>query len=272
VAGFAAGMLVMSAPLAALTFAPAAPKAPEPPRAPRPAPAAPDAPPAPYASVAPTAPLAPVAPLAAVAPLAVAPTAAPAPTQPASPPMPPQPPATPLGAEIASAVSHAVSNALVATADATRGLGKLEHAMRAQARGRDARSAALQAVGLTPQYAAAIRAAGPQFRKLDEDELIELRGKGVTPEYIRAVAAAGYGHESVENIGDAATLGVSASALREYARTGPRRSLEDVTELSILGVTPDFVAAAQRGGAALSNDQLIEMRLGVSQRKRKRTP
>jgi hypothetical protein len=125
---------------------------------------------------------------------------------------------------------------------------------------------------LTPQYAAAIRAAGPQFSKLDEEALIELRVKGVTPEYVRALAAAGYGHESVEQIGDAATLGVSAAALRDYARIAPRRSLEEVTELSILGVTPDFVAAAQRGGAALSKEQLIELRLGVPRRKRSRTP
>ena len=38
-------------------------------------------------------------------------------------------------------------------------------------------------LGVTPEYVAAIRAAGPQFRKLDEDEMIDLRVKGVTPEY-----------------------------------------------------------------------------------------
>ena len=74
---------------------------------------------------------------------------------------------------------------------------------------------------MTPQYAAAIRAAGPQFRKLDEDELIELRVKGVTPEYIRALAAAGYGHESVDEIGDAAVLGLTR---RRAARLCPRRA------------------------------------------------
>jgi beta-lactamase regulating signal transducer with metallopeptidase domain len=265
VAGFAVGMLVMSAPLAALTFAPAPPRAPQPPHPPEPF--RPQA-----AALAPAAPAAPTAPVAVISPLAAEAAIAPLPPQPARPPRPPRPPATPLEAEISSAVSHAVSTALVATAQATRGLGELDHAMRARARRRDARSAALQAVGVTPQYAAAIRAAGPQFSKLDEEALIELRVKGVTPEYVRALAAAGYGHESVEQIGDAATLGVSAAALRGYARIAPRRSLEEVTELSILGVTPDFVAAAQRGGAALSKEQLIELRLGVPRRKRSRTP
>lgn len=98
-----------------------------------------------------------------------------------------------------------------------------------------------------------------------------MRVKGVTPDFVRAVAAAGHGHESAEDIGDAAVLGLSPALIRDYARVLPRRSLEDLTELRVLGVTPQYIASAQRPGQpAPSNDELIEMRLGVRHLKRMR--
>jgi hypothetical protein len=260
VAGFAAGMLVMSAPLAALTFAPAVPKAPQPPRAP-------------HASRAPGIPTAPIAPVAPTAPMAAESVSAPLapPSVPA--PRAPQAPAAPLDAAIASTVTSAVSTALSAAADATRSLGEAERTVRVRRGDLREASIAMRAVGITPQYAADIRAAGAQFRTLDHDELIELRVKGVTPEFIRAVAAAGYGRESIDSIGDAAALGLTPGLLRDYARVGPRRSLEDLAELRILGITPEYLAAAQRaGGPRLTNEQLFKMRLGVPQWKRIRTP
>jgi hypothetical protein len=210
---------------------------------------------APVALLAPLAPLAPIAPIKAFEP---------------TPPVPPVPPIPPeaLGNAIAASVSNAVSSALVAAGDATRSVRLAERSLRARHGAQDAR---MRILDVTPQYAAAIRAAGPQFRKLDKEELIELRVKGVTPEFIRAVAAAGYGHESAEEIGDAAVLGMSPALIRDYARVVPRRSLEDLTELRVLGVSPQYIASVQRPGQpALSNDELIEMRLGVRQLKRMR--
>jgi hypothetical protein len=261
-------MLVMSAPLAALTFSPAPPKAPQPPRGPHPAPLAP------LVATVPTAPRAPDAPIApansVMAPTPLEPMATPrVPRAPLA----PRAPTAPLDVAIASTVTNAVSTALVAAADATRSLGQAERALRGRRNDLREASIALRAVGVTPQYAAAIRAAGPQFRALDHDELIELRVKGVTPEFIAAVAAAGYGRESIDAIGDAAALGLTPGLLRDYARVGPRRSLEDVAELRILGITPEYLSAAQRaGGPPLTNEQLFKMRLGVPQRKHFRTP
>ena len=72
-------------------------------------------------------------------------------------------------------------------------------------------------------------------------------------------------------VGDAAVLGMSPALIRDYARVVPRRSLEDLTELRVLGVSPQYIASVQRPGQpALSNDELIEMRLGVRQLKRMR--
>ena len=276
VAGFAAGMLVMSAPLAALTFAP---RPPEPPKPPKPARAvaplaASEAPPAPLAPLAPLAPVAPLAPQAPVPPVA---------------PVPPSDLGAAISTSVSTAVSHSVAAALAATRElhgadhtsreARKALAKADKAMRAAdrsrrviVRGHPAGMTKVQLLGVTPAYMASIRAAGPQFRNLSEEDLIELRVKGVTPDFVRALNAAGYGHETADEIGDAAVLGLTPDAVRRYNQVGPRRSLEELTELRLMGVTPDFIAAARRAGhPPLSADQLIELRL-TGQHQRRRTP
>jgi len=279
VAGFAAGMLVMSAPLAALTFAPKPPKAPD-------APQPPEAPRTVTANIAGDAPLAPIAPHAPHAPAApIAPHAPHAPHAPLAPvpPLPPVPPSD-LGSAISTSVSTAVSQSVATALAATRDLHGADQASRearkALIRANKAMRAAershrvvlrrhpadsvtqMRLLGVTPAYVASIRAAGPQFRSLDEDEMIELRVKGVTPEFVRALTAAGYGHESADEIGDAAVLGLTADAVRRYNGAGPRRSLEELTELRMLGVTPEFIVATRRAGhPPLSAEQLIELKM-----------
>ncbi len=268
VAGFAAGMLVISAPLAALTFAPQAPIPPQPPR---------PAPRAPLAPAAPSAPLAPATPLTSMASVAPSPPISPLPPVAPAAPMSPLPPMPPLETAIATTVSAAVRNSLAATAEATRGFREADRAirdadramrdsdraMRVRSRAHPANVATeMRILGVTPAYIASIRAAGPQFRKLADRDMIELRVKRVTPDLIRALAAAGYGHESPDAIGDAAVLGVTADTIREYSRVGPRRSLSDLTELRMMGVTPGFIEVMRRDGQPpLTKRQLIELRL-----------
>jgi beta-lactamase regulating signal transducer with metallopeptidase domain len=286
VAGFAAGMLVMSAPLAALTFAP---RPPEPPKPPKPLRAvapqvANDVPPAPLAPLAPHAPHAPAAPLAPHAPHA--------PHAPLAPfaPVPPAELGAAISASVSSAVSQSVAAALAArdlhgadhaSREARKALAKADRAIRAAershrvaVRAHPAGMTKVQLLGVTPAYVASIRAAGPQFRRLSEDDIIELRVKGVTADYIRALNAAGYGHETADEIGDAAVLGLSADAVRRYSQAGPRRSLEELTELRVMGVTPEFIIATRRAGhPPLSADELIEMRFkGQHPGPRHRTP
>ena len=197
--------------------------------------------------------------------------------------MTPQPPAAPLEAAIATTVSTAMRDSLAAAAEATRGLRNADRAMRdadramrdsgramrdsdraMRARGRDHPgnvATEMRILDVTPAYIASIRAAGPQFRNLADRDMIELRVKRVTPDLIRALAAAGYGHESPGAIGDAAVLGVTADTIREYSRSGPRRSLADLAELR-MGVTPDFIEAKRRAGhPPLTKQQLIALRL-----------
>jgi hypothetical protein len=179
------------------------------------------------------------------------------------------PPVAPLEAEIAATVSSALEGSMAASAEAKQALAHADRAVRAAERPRRAYrrhpatvATQMRILGVTPEYIASVRAAAPQFRSLADRELIVLRVKGVSPAYIRALGAAGYGQESPEAIGNAAMLGVSADTIREYARVAPRRSLADLAELRMMGVTPDFIAAAQRAGRSpLTKQQLIELRL-----------
>jgi hypothetical protein len=150
-----------------------------------------------------------------------------------------------------------------ATRDSDRVTRDSDRAMRARGREHPADIATkMRILGVTPAYVASIRAAGQKFRSLTDRDMIELRVKRVTPDLIRALAAAGYGHESPGAIGDAAVLGVTADTIREYSRSGPRRSLADLAELRMMGVTPDFIEATRRAGhPPLTKQQLIELRL-----------
>ena len=250
VAGFAAGMLVMAAPLAALTFAPKEAL--------------------PEDSLI-------------GADLADA-SRAPASKQDAS------EASSAVGPSVAAAVSGAVTTALASTVEAVQADGEWSfagaiardvqiEADRAREDARDARRKAksykrdaidtaigMKALGVTPEYIAAVRAAGPQFRNLPTEEFMGLKVQGVTPQYVRALAEAGYLNESPDAIGDAAIMGVTASFIRDMAAAGYRGlSLDELTEMRTMGVSRAYIEQFRRAGyPRLTADQLIKMRtLGV---------
>ncbi len=132
---------------------------------------------------------------------------------------------------------------------------------------KDAIDAAIEMklLGVTPEYVAAIHAAAPHLRNLDTDDLVEFRAKGVTPQFIRALTDAGYRNASAEDIGDAYVLGVTPNYIREISAAGYRPSLEDVAELHTMGVTGDYIGRFRRAGhTRLSVKQLIKLHtLGV---------
>ena len=235
VAGFGAGMLVMSAPLAALTFAPREEEQPKAPVVAR------QAAPAVASSVAATVEQV----VSDAVPKAVAAAVATAahPHQ---------------WSEADSDEVEAAADAAEAAADAAE-----ERADRLREK-KDAIDTVIEmkALGLTPEYAAQIRAASPRLRNIDLQELVELRAKGATPQLIRALTAAGYGNASADSIGDAAALGVSADYVREIRASGFRGvSLDDLVELRAMGVTGDYIASFRRAGRRpLTARQLVKMR------------
>lgn len=106
----------------------------------------------------------------------------------------------------------------------------------------------MKAVGMTPEYAAGIRAASPALRNATFNDLIELKAVGVTPDYVRELAAAGFANLSASEIQEARAVGLSADYMRGIRATGVRVSLEDLIELRAMGVRPDELQRARATG------------------------
>ncbi|HVM21969.1 MAG TPA: M56 family metallopeptidase [Sphingomicrobium sp.] len=96
----------------------------------------------------------------------------------------------------------------------------------------------MKAVGLTPEYAAALRAASPSLRNATTNDLIQLRAVGVTPDYAREIARAGYGHLSADELTQARAVGLTPEYIQAIRATGVRASLDDLIEMRALGVSP----------------------------------
>jgi beta-lactamase regulating signal transducer with metallopeptidase domain len=119
----------------------------------------------------------------------------------------------------------------------------------------------MKAVGVTPQYLAAIRAASPRLRNLDPGDAVAMRAVGVTPEYIRELASAGLRNLDSDDLVQARALGLSAAYVRAMAAAGFRGDIDDYAEMKAVGVTPEFAAKyRKRGYRVLGPDQLIEMK------------
>jgi beta-lactamase regulating signal transducer with metallopeptidase domain len=106
----------------------------------------------------------------------------------------------------------------------------------------------MKAVGVTPDYAAAIRSASPALRNAGTDDIIQLKAVGVTPEYVREVAAAGFGNLNADELTQARAIGLTGDYMRGIRATGVRTSLDDLVQLRAMGVRPDELARLRSSG------------------------
>ncbi len=122
---------------------------------------------------------------------------------------------------------------------------------------------AYSAMGVTPQYAAAIRAASPRLARVGYDDLVAFKVHGVSPAYVRDLEASGLRGLSPDQLTTAAVHGVNARYVRSLAAVGyPNLSYKNVINMRIHDVTPEFVRSVQRRGAGNpSASQLIQMRI-----------
>jgi bla regulator protein BlaR1 len=105
------------------------------------------------------------------------------------------------------------------------------------------------ALGVTPQFAAAMRAASPRLARVSNDELLAFKVHGVSPAYVRDLEANGLRGLSPDQITAAAIQGVNGRYLRSMAAVGyPRLSYQEALNMRIQGVTPEFVRSLQRRG------------------------
>jgi len=122
----------------------------------------------------------------------------------------------------------------------------------------------MKAVGVTPEYMAAIRSASPALRNADLDDVVQMRAVGVTPEYIRELTAAGLGNLSADELTEARAVGVTGDYVRAMSAAGFRGSFEDYIEMRAVGVTPEYAAQFRKSGYNVTNvKQLIRLHQGL---------
>ena len=103
--------------------------------------------------------------------------------------------------------------------------------------------------GVTPRYAAEMRAASPRLARIGTDDLVAFKIHGVSPAYVRDLEASGLRGLSPEQLTAAAIHGVNGRFLRSMAAVGyPRLSYKEALNMRIHGVTPEFVRSIQRRG------------------------
>ncbi|MCX8474800.1 MAG: M56 family metallopeptidase [Sphingomonas sp.] len=116
----------------------------------------------------------------------------------------------------------------------------------------------MRAIGITPEYKRAMAQAG--FPGLTTDQLAQARSLGVTPEYVRDMRAAGLAG-NFEQILGARALRLDPGYVGEMRRLGVRGSLDDYQGMIALGVTPQYVRRLRaRGIGVTSPDKLTELK------------
>ncbi len=119
----------------------------------------------------------------------------------------------------------------------------------------------VQTLGITPEYIGAMRSAAPQFARLEPSEFAGMKAVGVTPEFARALVAAGFPAITAEDLAAARAVGLTGDYVRQLRSAGVRGDLDDFVSLRAMGVDPSFVQRARRAGYnSMSADELIELK------------
>ncbi|HEY6817727.1 MAG TPA: M56 family metallopeptidase [Croceibacterium sp.] len=119
----------------------------------------------------------------------------------------------------------------------------------------------MKAVGVTPEYVDAMRAAG--FPGPMED-MIDARAVGVTPEFAREVRRFS-SHATLEDVVEARAIGLSADYIGQMRGVFPGLAIDDAVELAALQITPEYVRDMRRLFPGLTAEQAVELKaVGVT--------
>jgi hypothetical protein len=124
------------------------------------------------------------------------------------------------------------------------------------------REEGMRALGVTPEYIAAIRSAAPELVSVDPYRFVAMKAVGVSPDYIRELNNAGVAHSTLEQIVQARAIGLDGAYARSAVAAGARPMLTDLTELRTVGITPEQIARARKAGAVTSG-QIVRSVFGV---------
>ena len=110
------------------------------------------------------------------------------------------------------------------------------------------KAAAMKALGITPEYLAAVRAASPALRSADMDDVMGMKAVGVTPDYIRDLAAAGFPNLDADELTQARAVGVTGDYIRAMRAAGYNGDIDDFVQMRAVGVTPAYAEKFRKSG------------------------
>jgi beta-lactamase regulating signal transducer with metallopeptidase domain len=106
---------------------------------------------------------------------------------------------------------------------------------------------ALKSMGVTPEYAKSMGAAG--LGKPTVHELLALKSMGVTPEYVAGLKQSGIAPKDFHEVVTEKSLGVTPEYAAEMKQKGfGNLSVHELITMKSLGVTPDYAAAMKAKG------------------------
>jgi beta-lactamase regulating signal transducer with metallopeptidase domain len=118
----------------------------------------------------------------------------------------------------------------------------------------------LKSLGVTPEYAKSMSAAG--LGKPTVHELITLKSLGVTPEYVATMKQSGIAPKDFHEVVTEKSLGITPEYATEMKQKGfGNLDLHELITLKSLGITPEYAAEMkQKGFGDLSVHQLIALK------------
>jgi hypothetical protein len=115
-------------------------------------------------------------------------------------------------------------------------------------------------VNVESRYAQSLQQA--DIRGINIDNLIALRIFNVDPAYMQSIVALGYEKPDADKLIALKVQGVNAEEVREIRSLGFRPSLDELIQIRIFKITPDFVHRMQdRGFKNLTIAKLVQIRI-----------
>lgn len=115
-------------------------------------------------------------------------------------------------------------------------------------------------VGVNSAWAQSMQQTG--VRGINIDNLIALRIFDVTPEYIHEITALGYDMPNADQLVALKVQGVNAEEVRQIRALGFQPTLDELIQIRIFKITPDFIQRMQqRGLKDLTISKLVQIRI-----------
>ena len=115
-------------------------------------------------------------------------------------------------------------------------------------------------INLTTDYTRSLQEAG--IKRITTDNLIALRIFNVDPAYAHAFVTMGYEQPDADKLIALKVQGVNADEVREIRALGYQPSLDELIQIRIFRVTPDFIHRMQaRGFKNLTIGKLVQIRI-----------